>query len=93
VLVRDELTAALDVSVRAAILELLAELQSSLDVAMRLITHDLGVVSATADRVTVLELGQICATGAVSDLLVSPQHPYTRRLLAAAPRMPDHDAG
>ncbi|MYS86918.1 ABC transporter ATP-binding protein [Embleya scabrispora] len=85
VLVCDEITSALDVSVQAAILELLADLRGELGLAMLLITHDLGVVAVAADRVAVLEQGTIRESGAVEDVLHAPEHPYTARLVAAAP--------
>jgi peptide/nickel transport system ATP-binding protein len=86
-LICDEVTSALDVSVQAAILELLADLRTELNVALLFISHDLGVVASIADRVLVLERGTICEEGAVGQLLTSPGHPYTRRLIEAAPRL------
>jgi len=83
----DEITSALDVSVQAAVLELLAELRAELGLALLLITHDLGVVASVADRVVVLENGCICEQGAVRPLLSRPEHEYTRRLVAAAPTL------
>jgi peptide/nickel transport system ATP-binding protein len=91
VLVCDEITSALDVSVQAAILELLADLRAELGLSTVLITHDLGVVAVAADRVAVLERGTICESGAVADVLRSPEHPYTRRLVAAAPTLTGRD--
>ena len=87
VLVCDEVTSALDVSVQAAILEALAELRDDLGVALLFITHDLGVVSGVADRVLVLEGGRICETGPTRRILRAPEHPYTQRLVAAAPTL------
>ncbi|WP_043664628.1 ABC transporter ATP-binding protein [Streptomyces xylophagus] len=87
VLVCDEVTSALDVSVQAAILEALAELRDDLGVALLFITHDLGVVSGVADRVLVLEGGRICETGPTDSVLRTPEHPYTQRLVAAAPTL------
>jgi peptide/nickel transport system ATP-binding protein len=84
----DEITSALDVSVQAAVLELLAELRAELALALLLITHDLGVVASVADRVLVLEQGVVCEDGPVDALLSRPEHEYTRRLVAAAPRVP-----
>jgi peptide/nickel transport system ATP-binding protein len=86
-LVCDEITSALDVSVQAAILELLTDLRTELDVAFLFISHDLGVVASIADRVLILERGSVCEEGAVATLLTSPAHPYTRRLVEAAPRL------
>jgi peptide/nickel transport system ATP-binding protein len=86
----DEITSALDVSVQAAVLELLAELRAELDLALLLITHDLGVVASVADRVVVLENGLVCEQGAVLPLLSHPEHEYTQRLVAAAPTLSGH---
>jgi peptide/nickel transport system ATP-binding protein len=83
----DEITSALDVSVQAAVLELLAELRAELGLALLLITHDLGVVASVADRVLVLEGGIVCEQGPVLELLSAPVHPYTQRLVAAAPSL------
>jgi peptide/nickel transport system ATP-binding protein len=88
-LVCDELTSALDVSVQAAVLELLAELRADLGLSLLFISHDLGVVASVADRVLVLDRGVICEQGPVEQLLRSPEHPYTRQLIEAAPRLPD----
>jgi len=84
-LVCDEITAALDVSVQAAVLKLLRELSDEFELGMLLITHDLGVVAALADEVLVLEAGRICERGPTDAILAAPAHAYTRRLLAAAP--------
>jgi peptide/nickel transport system ATP-binding protein len=81
----DEITSALDVSVQAAVLKLLDELRDELGLSMLFITHDLGVVASIADRVLVLEQGHICEEGAVAAVLRSPEHEYTRRLLESAP--------
>jgi len=83
----DEITSALDVSVQAAVLELLAELRRDLELSMLFITHDLGVVAAIADRVLVLERGAIVEQGRVDDVLQRPKHAYTKRLLGAAPSL------
>ena len=87
VMVCDEITSALDVSVQAAVLNLVTELQGSLGLSLLLITHDLGVVSTIADRVLVLEQGQIVEAGPTRDVLTNPRHEYTRSLLAAAPSL------
>jgi peptide/nickel transport system ATP-binding protein len=84
-LVCDEVTSALDVSIQAAVLDLLAELRRDLQLSLLFISHDLGVVASVADRVLVLELGIICEQGAVRSVLTSPQSPYTARLVEAAP--------
>ncbi|MGW4031277.1 ABC transporter ATP-binding protein [Streptomyces sp. NPDC004838] len=89
ILVCDEVTSALDVSVQAAVLEVLAELRDDFGVSMLFITHDLGVVSVVADRVIVLEQGRICEDGPTEQLLRTPEHPYTRRLVDAAPTLSD----
>jgi peptide/nickel transport system ATP-binding protein len=85
VIVCDEITSALDVSVQAAVLKLLDELRADLGLALLFITHDLGVVATVADEVLVLERGAVCESGPVGNILHHPEHPYTRRLLAAAP--------
>jgi len=87
VMICDEITSALDVSVQAAVLDLIADLRESLGLSLLLITHDLGVVSTIADRVLVLEQGNIVEGGETRDVLMSPQHPYTKSLLAAAPSL------
>ncbi|TXK18864.1 ABC transporter ATP-binding protein [Homoserinibacter sp. GY 40078] len=84
-LIADEPTSALDVSVQARVLELLAELQSELGFACLFISHDLAVVQALADEVGVMRRGEVVEIGPADRVLTSPEHPYTRRLLAAAP--------
>jgi peptide/nickel transport system ATP-binding protein len=91
VLVCDEITSALDVSVQAAILELLAEVRGELGLSMLMITHDLGVVAVAADRVAVLERGTIKETGSVERVLLAPEDPYTARLVASAPTLAHTD--
>jgi peptide/nickel transport system ATP-binding protein len=81
----DEITSALDVSVQAAVIALLGDLRRDLGLSLLFITHDLGVVAAVADEVLVLERGAVCETGPPAAVLREPAHPYTRRLLAAAP--------
>ncbi|MDX3810464.1 MAG: ABC transporter ATP-binding protein [Bosea sp. (in: a-proteobacteria)] len=85
-LIADEPTTALDVTVQAQILKLLKELQSRLGMAMLFITHDLGIVRRIADRVVVMLKGKIVEEGPVAEIFGSPQHAYTRRLLAAEPK-------
>ncbi len=85
-LIADEPTTALDVTVQAQILELLKELQTRLGMAMLFITHDLGIVRKIADTVCVMKEGKIVETGLVHDVFERPQHPYTRALLAAEPK-------
>jgi peptide/nickel transport system ATP-binding protein len=84
VLVCDEVTSALDVSVQAAVLDLLADVRSELGIAMLFITHDLGVVNALADRTLVLSKGRIIEAGPTDTVLRHPEQTYTRQLLAAA---------
>jgi microcin C transport system ATP-binding protein len=85
-LIADEPTTALDVTVQAQILTLLKDLQSRLRMAMLFITHDLGIVRRIADRVCVMTSGEIVETGPVAPIFDNPQHAYTRHLLAAEPR-------
>jgi peptide/nickel transport system ATP-binding protein len=92
-LVCDEVTSALDVSVQAAVLELLSELQRDLRLSMLFITHNLGVVACISDSVLVMDRGSLCEAGAVGDVLSTPSDDYTRRLLGAAPSLPDRAVG
>jgi microcin C transport system ATP-binding protein len=85
-LIADEPTTALDVTVQAQILKLLKELQRRLGMAMLFITHDLGIVRKIADRLCVMKDGKIVETGTVEGIFAAPQHPYTRALLAAQPK-------
>ncbi len=85
-LIADEPTTALDVTVQAQILHLLAELQAEFRTALVLITHDLGVVARAADRVAVMYAGRIVESGTVRQVFASPAHPYTRALLDCIPR-------
>jgi peptide/nickel transport system ATP-binding protein len=86
-IVCDEPTSALDVSVQAQILNLLEQLQREFGLAYLLITHNIGVVEYIADRVAVMQAGRIVEQGAAEAVLRSPQHEYTRTLLAAVPRV------
>jgi microcin C transport system ATP-binding protein len=88
-LIADEPTTALDVTVQAQILKLLKDLQGRLGMAMLFITHDLGIVRKIADRVCVMKDGKIVESNNVADIFKSPQHAYTRALLAAEPRPHD----
>ncbi len=89
VLIADEPTTALDVTVQAQILSLLAELKRECRMGLVLVTHDLGVVAGVADRVLVMYGGRVVESGAVGEMLVSPRHPYTRALLRSMPRIDD----
>jgi microcin C transport system ATP-binding protein len=86
-LIADEPTTALDVTVQAQILQLLKDLQARLGMAILFITHDLGIVRKIADRVCVMKEGKIVEHGTVEDVFRAPQHAYTRALLAAEPRV------
>ena len=88
-LIADEPTTALDVTIQAQILELLGRLQRELDMAVLLITHDLGVVAETCDEVVVMYAGRIVEAAPTAALLAAPRHPYTAGLLASVPRLDD----
>ncbi len=85
-LIADEPTTALDVTVQAQILKLLKDMQSRLGMAMLFITHDLGIVRKIADRVCIMKMGEIVEQGEVARIFAAPEHPYTRALLAAEPK-------
>ena len=82
-LIADEPTTALDVTIQAQILDLLREMKAAFNLSLLLITHDLGIVAETADRVAVMYAGRIVEEGSVRDIFRDPQHPYTRGLLAS----------
>ncbi len=84
-LIADEPSTALDVTIQAQILRLLADLQADLGIAMVLITHDLGVVARIADRVAVMYAGQVVEAGQVQEIFATPKHPYTRGLMSCIP--------
>jgi peptide/nickel transport system ATP-binding protein len=84
-LIADEPSTALDVTIQAQILRLLADLQAELGIAMVLITHDLGVVARIADRVAVMYAGEVVEEGSAADIFASPRHPYTAGLMRCIP--------
>ena len=85
-LIADEPTTALDVTIQAQILDLLKDLQRELGMALLLITHDLGIVRKMADRTCVMKDGEIVERGAAEDIFTAPKHPYTKRLIEAEPK-------
>ncbi|BDI17562.1 ABC transporter ATP-binding protein [Nostoc cf. commune SO-36] len=87
ILIADEPTTALDVTVQATILELLRELQQSRDMAMIFITHDLGLISEIADQVAVMYKGKVVESGTSEQIFSTPQHPYTKGLIACRPTL------
>ena len=88
-IIADEPTTALDVTIQAQILDLMLRLQDETEVSIIIITHDLGVVAEIADRVAVMYAGQIVEVGSVHEIFKQPQHPYTRSLLHAIPSLGD----
>ncbi len=86
-IIADEPTTALDVTVQAQVMDLLAELQSEFNMGLILITHDLGVVADVADKIAVMYAGRIVETAPVHELYARPAHPYTRGLLDSIPRL------
>ena len=87
-IVCDEPVSALDVSVQATVLEILADLRRSRGISLLFISHDLSIVERVADRVAVMKRGRIVESGTTSDLIRHPQHEYTQQLLAAVPEIP-----
>ena len=87
ILIADEPTTALDVTIQAEILDLLSELQGRLGMAMIFVSHDLGVVAQVADRVLVMYAGQIVESGGAAEIFSRPRHPYTEGLLRSIPRV------
>ena len=86
-LIADEPTTALDVTIQAQILELMKDIQKRLGTSIIMITHDLGVVAETCDRVVVMYAGEVVETGTVEKIFANPQHPYTQGLLKTVPRL------
>lgn len=91
-LIADEPTTALDVTIQAQILALMKELQADFGMSMIFISHDLGVISQIADTVAVMYLGRVIETGTIRDIIKNPKHPYTQSLLKAIPRIEDLDS-
>jgi peptide/nickel transport system ATP-binding protein len=89
-IVADEPTTALDVSIQAQIIELIKRLCREQGTAVMLITHDMGVIAETADRVVVMYAGRVAEVGVVHDVIQSPQHPYTRGLMGSIPSIAGH---
>ena len=90
-LIADEPTTALDATVRAQIMRLLADVRSAFDTAVILVTHDLGIVAGNCDEMVVLYGGQVMESGPVEHIFAAPHHPYTRGLLDAVPRLDRDD--
>ena len=86
-LIADEPTTALDVTIQAQVLKLMKEVQASMDMAILLITHDLGVVAQMADRIVVMYAGEVVETGSPEDIYYHSRHPYTKALLQSVPKI------
>jgi oligopeptide transport system ATP-binding protein len=87
VLIADEPTTALDVTIQAQIIDLMKDLQEKINTSIILITHDLGVVADIADRVVVMYAGKVVESGALDEIFYNPRHPYTWGLMASMPRL------
>lgn len=90
ILIADEPTTALDVTIQAQILDLLSDLKEKLNTAIILVTHDLGVVAHLADRIQIMYAGHIVERGEASEVFYNPQHPYTWALLSSVPKLAEH---
>ncbi len=90
-LIADEPTTALDVTIQAQVIDLMKDLVSEFGMGIVFITHDLGVIAQTADKVAVMYLGRLVEQGAVRDVIRNPSHPYTKGLIAALPSLDDLD--
>ena len=90
-LIADEPTTALDVTIQAQILELMMDLKKKLDMAIILITHDLGVVAGTCDRIAVMYAGQIVESGTTDEIFYHPSHEYTKGLIASIPKLHEEE--
>jgi oligopeptide/dipeptide ABC transporter ATP-binding protein len=88
-LIADEPTTALDVTIQAQVISLMKDLVSEYGMGILFITHDLGVIAQTADKVAVMYLGKIVETGSVRQIIRAPEHPYTKGLLNALPNLDD----
>ena len=91
-LIADEPTTALDVTIQAQILELIMELKEKLGMAVILITHDLGIVSSMCDRIAVMYAGKVIECGTTDDIFYNPQHEYTKGLLRSVPNLFEEEA-
>jgi len=91
-LIADEPTTALDVTIQAQVIDLMKDLVDEFHMGIIFITHDLGVVAQTADKVAVMYLGRVIEEGPVRDVIRTPAHPYTQGLLAALPKLDDLDS-
>jgi oligopeptide/dipeptide ABC transporter ATP-binding protein len=87
ILIADEPTTNLDVTIQAQVLELMKDLQKRLGMSIIIITHDMGIVADLADRVVVLYAGNVCETAPRDEIFYQPKHPYTQALLASVPRL------